>query len=127
MANTVARRVILNGSRNYVVEFTVVGDGTGEETLTRINETSGDMGTDNKIMSINYVLNGFNAKLYFDASTDLFAWGLDSDKQETVKFNKVGGLVNNAGTGKTGDLLITTTGLGAGDAGSIIVWFRKKA
>lgn len=127
MANTVARRVILNGSRNYVVEFTVVGDGTGEETLTRINETSGDMGTDNKIMSINYVLNGFNAKLYFDASTDLFAWGLDSDKQETVKFNKVGGLVNNAGTGKTGDLLITTTGLGIGDSGSIIVWFRKKA
>jgi len=127
MANTITRRVILNGSRNYIVEFIVTGDGSGEETGTRVNETSGDMGTDNKIVGINYVLNGFSAKLLFDATTDVHAWGMDADKQEMVKFNKVGnGLVNNAGAGKTGDVLITTAGLGAGDHGSIILYVKKK-
>lgn len=126
MANTVARRVIMNDSRNYIVEFTVTGDGSGEETLLRVNNATGDMGTANKIMSINYALIGFSAKLFFDATTDVHAWSMDADKQETAKFYKYGGLTNNAGAGVTGDILITTAGLGAGDHGAIILWVKKK-
>lgn len=126
MANTVARQVLVNGSRNYVVKFTIVGDGTGEESATRVNATSGDCGTDNKIMSVKGICTGCTAQLLFDATTDVFAIGLPQDKDICQDFKKVGGLINNAGTGKTGDVLITTAGLGSGDTVTLVLSIKKK-
>ena len=126
MPNTVARQLILNGSANYVVKFTIVGDGSGEETGTLINVTTGDCGTNDKIWEIKGICTGCTALLSWDATTDVFALGLPSDKDVNLKYRNVGGITNNAGTGKTGDLLITTVGLGANDTVSIVVWIKKK-
>lgn len=126
MPNTVGRQLQLNGSRNYVTKFTIVGDGSGEETGLRINTTTGDLGTDDKLMRVWGVCTGCTAQLLWDATTDLFVMGLPSDKDVSLDFRPVGGLVNNAGAGKTGDLLITTAGLGAGDTVTLELWFVKK-
>jgi len=126
MANTVARQVLVNGSRNYVVKFTIVGDGSGEETAALVNATTGDMGTDNKLWSVTGIATGCTARLLWDATTDLFVMGVPQDKDICQKFAKVGGLINDAGAGKTGDLLITTVGLGAGDTVELVVWVKKR-
>jgi hypothetical protein len=52
--------------------------------------------------------------------------GIPQDKDVCQKFSKVGGLINNAGTGKTGDLVITTAGLGAGDTVELVVYVKKR-
>lgn len=126
MANTVARQVLINGSRNYVIKFTVVGDGSGEASAVLINATSGDCGTDNKIMSIKGICTGCTGQILFDATTDLFAIGLPQDKDIHLDFKKVGGLINDAGTGKTGDLLFTSSGLGSGDTVTLVITIKKK-
>jgi len=43
-----------------------------------------------------------------------------------IDFKPVGGLINNAGTGVTGDILFTTSGHTAGDSYSIILEMDKR-
>lgn len=125
MANAVARQVLVNGPTTYIVKLTIIGDGSGEETATRVNSVSGDMGTTPKLMNIEGNLTGFSGQLLWDATSDVFCAQLPADFMTSQDFTQTGGLPNNSGTGKTGDMLITTTGLGSGDSGSLVVWFTK--
>lgn len=127
MANAITRQVLSNGLKNYIVRYTITGDGSGEETASRINNVSGDMGTDNKIWKIEAVLHGFDAQVLWDATTDVVACSLPTEVDCHLSFVKQGGIINNAGTGKTGDLLLATAGLGAGDYGTIVVHVKKKS
>ena len=45
----------------------------------------------------------------------------DSDQDFTVE----GGLVNNAGAGKTGDIMLTTRGIGV-EEGTIVLHMKKR-
>lgn len=126
MANTVTKQVLVNGSRNYVIKVMIVGDGSGEETATRLNSATGDLGTDCKLMAVQANLTGFSATLLWDATTDVNATQIANDVDVRQKWIKEGGLINNAGTGKTGDILITTKGLGSGDIGELVLYLKKK-
>ena len=129
MANTITRRVLQDNTFRYVILVTLEGDGSGEETATRLNSVTGDMGTTNYVESIEATLTGFSAKLFFDATTDVFFAQLASDRDQIVDYRKGDrdGLLlkNNAGSGVTGDIVITTSGLGAGDSGHILLTVRK--
>lgn len=125
MANTIARQVILNGSRNYVLRVTIIGDGSGEETALRLNSTTGDLGTNPKIISIQGALSGFSARLLWDATTDEYCLQVPSDNPVDWCFDKFGGLINTQPSGVTGDLVITTSGLGNGDSGVLFIAFSK--
>ena len=60
--------------------------------------------------------------LEFDATTDVLAFALPSVGPVHVDFTTImGGLANNAGTGITGDITLTTTGLEAGDKFTLIL------
>jgi hypothetical protein len=126
MANAIAKQLVLNGTRNYIVRVTITGDGSGEETATRLNVTSGDLGTACKLMAVQASFTGFSGTLLWDASTDVKATQIVAEKDVHLKWWKSGGLVNNAGTGVTGDILITTVGLGTGDIGEITLFLKKK-
>lgn len=126
MANTVTRQLILNGSRNYVIHITLTGDGSGDETALRLNSTTGDLGTDDKLMQVNANLSGFSGTLLWDANTDVKAVDIAQDVDVHQKWYKFGGLTNNASTGKTGDILLATSGLSAGDIGTITLYLKKK-
>ncbi len=126
MANAVTRQVLVNGSRNYVIKFTITGDGSGEETGVRVNDTSGDMGTSNKIMKIDSGFAGFSGTLLFDADTDVKAVTIPEAVNFVQDYHYTGGIINNAGTGKTGDILLATAGLGSGDVGHILLYVKKK-
>jgi len=128
MSNSVTRQVMVNTQSVYQVKFTIVGDGSGEETATRVNAVTGDMSTSNKIEMISASLSGFSANLLFDATTDVVACNIPNDADVHFDFRAQGapGLANNSGAGKTGDVVITTSGLGNGDAGTIVLRVRKK-
>ncbi len=68
---------------------------------------------------------GMGVKILFDASTDVLAWELPADYADTLDFSEFVGLVNNSGTGKTGDILFTTVGHSSGDSYSIVLKLKK--
>lgn len=124
MANTVTSTLHNTATnRRYVMTLTIIGDGSGEETATRVNVTSGDLGLKPRLVSISGSLAGFSARLLWDATTDVFAHQIPSDHMVKHNYHRFGGLPNTAGAGVTGDLLITTAGLGNGDSGSLVLEF----
>lgn len=127
MANTVEVQTILDGKTALVVRVHLEGDGTGDETDTVIVDASSytPAFTDFSIMGISSNLVGFSAELEFDATANVHAFTCP-DYNQDQNFRNFGGIPNNAGAGKTGDLVITTTGLGAGDTGHIILELKKK-
>ena len=62
------------------------------------------------------------ARLEFDATADVHALSLPQGGAVLDKdFTAIGGLTNNAGTGITGDIKLTTTGLEAASALTLIL------
>ena len=131
MANTFATQVIQDGPISVTIKFTINGDGSGDETDKVIFDASAysPATTDVSLMEIEYALNGFDATLNWDATTNVHLIDLVSDVAEKHDFHREGGLVNNAGTGKTGDILMTTSGLGAipNATGFILMHIKKRS
>ena len=65
-------------------------------------------------------------KILFDASTDQFCIELGENQSGDHDYSSFGGLTNNAGTGKTGDIVFTTVGHSSGDTYTVIMYMRKK-
>lgn len=130
MAATFTSQTLVDGSRNTVVKINIIGDGTGELTNTVIFDASTFINpdTNNKLDRIEYTLRNFAATLYWDANTPVVLLDLVANYPSCQKFGKkYGGIINNAGTGKTGDIKITTQGLtGLPTTGEIILYIKKK-
>ena len=132
MADAVATTVIGDGSRFYTAMFTNTSDGTGESAVTKIDVSalSPDPMTNKACTSVSiqyiwYVTVGMSVKMLFDADTDVLAWQLNSDWGDSIDFTSFSGIPNNAGTGKTGDILFTTVGAGSGDTYNIVMQVKK--
>tara|TARA_R100000687_G_scaffold58628_1_gene47067 strand:- start:1006 stop:1218 length:213 start_codon:yes stop_codon:yes gene_type:complete len=65
-------------------------------------------------------------QLLFDASTDAFIIELGENQSGNHDYSIFGGLTNNAGSGKTGDIKFTTVGASSGDTYTVIMYLRKK-
>lgn len=121
MANTITRQRLTTG-RFYTVHFTIIGDGSGEETAVRINAVDGDLGNTFRIMYAYAAFSGFSGTIYFDASSAgdrAMALQVTSDVPHEIDFDKFGGLFNGAGTTKNGNLILKTNGLTTDDSGHI--------
>lgn len=130
MVNTITKTTILDGPRNLVVLVNIVGDGSGEETATvLVNRSAFAPTTDTKLVLKRVAghLVGFGARLLFDGTADIDAVMLSGDQQFDYGFRKTGGISSNrAGAGATGNLLITTIGLGNGDRGTFQLELTKQ-
>jgi hypothetical protein len=130
MANTITNQTIMDGERNLVVKVQILGDNSGDETVANIvNMSTYNNGTYGpivalKIMAIKANLNGFAAQLIWDASANVKCMDIP-DGDSDFDYRKFGGLINNAGSGVTGDILLATTGL-AVEQGTIIIEMAKK-
>ena len=126
MALTITKQTIHDGERNLVVKVHLLGD-TNEVTATQLIDVSSYAGSpDNvKVMRIVAALENFHCTLLWDATTDVSFVDIpfgDSDQDFTTE----GGLVNNAGTGKTGDIMLTTRGVGT-EEGTFVLHMKKRA
>jgi len=65
-------------------------------------------------------------QILFDASTNVFCIELGENQSGNQDYTNFGGLSNNSGSGKTGDVLFTTVGHTSADTYTIIMAMRKE-
>lgn len=133
MADAVISKIIEDGPRTAIMYFTNVSDGTGEAAVAKVDVSalSADPAskgacTSVNIESIQYTTKGMGVQMFFDATTNVLAWELIADYGDTLDFSDFVGLPNTAAaSGKTGDILFTTTSATNGDTYSVVLKLKK--
>ncbi len=129
MANTVAVQTLQDGSKYSIIKVYCASDGaSGELSDQLIYDISTFQGaaTDCSIVKVWASTTGCAFNLEWDATTDVVAMSFPADAAEEFCFEAVGGLANNAGSGKTGDILLNTTGFtAAGDQLTLVLVIKK--
>ena len=133
MADAVASQIIVDGSSFVAIKLTNISDGTGETAVTKVDVSAleadsrtGQSCTDVNIERIWWQCIGMKVRILFDADTDVMAIELGENQRGNHDYSIFGGLTNNAGTGKTGDVKFTTVGASSGDTYTVILYLRKK-
>jgi hypothetical protein len=127
MADAVTSQTILDGERLFIAKFTNFSDGTGETGVVKIdvstlNPNSFGLACNGvKLNKIYGTTHGFEVQILWDATTDVFAWQIPQNSNYLMDFSSFGGIPNNAGAGKTGDVLFTTRDASAGDMYTIVL------
>ena len=128
MANTITTNKVVDWPRNVVLDIHISGDNSGDESDYNLVDVSTFSGfgdwSEVKIMEIQSNLDGFAVQLNWDATADVEAVRL-LNGASFYDWSDHGGLINNSGSGKTGDIKMVTSGLGAED-GSIILKMKKR-
>jgi hypothetical protein len=131
MADAVASQTLIDGERVAIMKFTDISDGTGENKVLKVNASalspsaSGLACNGVTITKIHASTHGMEVQIYWDATTDVFCWGVPQNSQYTWDWEKIGGLTNNAGAGKTGNVLFSTSDASSGDFYSIVLEMVK--
>lgn len=131
MADAVASQTIFDGPTHAVMKFTNISDGTGESAVTKVDVSAlqdswrGQTCTGAIIERIWWQCIGMKVQILWDATSDLFCIELGENQSGDHDYTKFGGLTNNAGSGKTGDLKFTTVGHSSGDTYTVILYLRK--
>ena len=133
MADAVASQTIVDGPSFVAIKLTNISDGTGESAVAKVDVSAleadsrtGLSCTDVNIERIWWQCIGMKVRILFDADTDVMAIELGENQSGNHDYSIFGGLVNNAGTGKTGDVKFTTVGASSGDTYTVILYMRKK-
>ena len=131
MADAVTSTTLLDSDRLAIIQLTNTSDGNGESAVTKVDvsalqpNSSGKACNGVRLAKIVYSTFGMSVKLLWDATTDTICWDLNSDYTTDEDFTEFGGIVNTAGTGKTGDIKLTTTGHSSGDSYVIVLTLIK--
>ena len=129
MADTVTSTTVLDGDNDFIVQLTNVSDSTGESAVTKVDvsgltarKSDGAACTGVKLFRVYYSILGFTKiGLLWDATTDTLCMELNPSADGVLDFSPFGGLQNTSGSGKTGDINLTTTGASSGDSYMIVL------
>jgi len=130
MANTVTVTKIINGTKRDVIHVYIAGDGSGEVTKSVIYDYSADTYAPNAVTKlfidkIWMTSDAVSPSIAFDGATDFQAWGQGNNIFSIAQdFTHFGGIPNRATT-PTGDVTITTVGLGSGEHIYLVLDLRK--
>jgi hypothetical protein len=131
MADAVTSQTIIDGERNAVMKFTNVSDGSGESAVAKVDVSAlaanaeGKACSEVRIMRVSHAIVGMSVQLFFDATSNVLLMELAESSNGHMDFKEFGGIPNNAGSGKTGDILFTTKGHSSGDTYSIVLEMVK--
>jgi hypothetical protein len=131
MADAVTSQTLLDGERLAIMKFTNISDGTGETAVTKVNvsaltaSSSGKTCTGVTVTKITSVCHGMEVRMYWDASTDVpfFLATINTNYQND--FSNFGGITNNAGTGKNGNIVFSTSDASSGDTYTVVLEMVK--
>jgi len=130
MPDVVNSQTLFDGASQAVMKFNNVSDGTGESAVLKVDVSALTVNFEGKactavsIRRITAMVNGMSVNILWDADTDVSAVVL-APGMYTLNFDDTAILGNNAGTGKTGDIMFTTIGASSGDTYSIILEMIK--
>jgi hypothetical protein len=131
MADAVATQTLFDGERMAIMKFTNISDGTGETKVTKVDVSTLNPSSFNKacdgvtITKIHAMTHGMEVDMYWDATADVLIAVIPQNNMYSMDLTQFGGLWNNAGAGKTGDIQFSTRDTGAGDTYTIILEMVK--
>lgn len=132
MADAVTSQTLADGPKYAVLKFTNVSDGTGESAVTKVDVSAlassadGDACSGVVIERIWWQCIGMKVQILWDATSDQFCIELGENQSGNHDYTIFGGLTNNAGAGKNGDVKFTTVGATAADTYTVILYLRKQ-
>ena len=133
MADAVTTTTISDGTHKAVIQLTNLSDDTGESAVTKVDVSAlaaredGTACSSVFIEKVSHSIIGFTQiQLLNDATTDTIALGLAQDSNGHMDFSSFGGIQNTAGSGKTGDIKLTTIGASSNDSYVIVLELIKK-
>ena len=131
MADAVTSQTLLDGERLAIMKFTNISDGTGETAVTKVNvsaltaSSSGKTCTGVTVTKITSVCHGMEVRMYWDASTDVPFFLSTVNTNYENDFSNFGGITNNAGTGKNGNIVFSTSDASSGDTYTVVLEMVK--
>jgi len=131
MADAVTSQTIIDGEKNCVMKFTNVSDGTGESAVAKVDvsalasNAAGVACSEVRVLRISHAIVGMSVQLFLNATSNVLLVELAESSNGHMDFKDFGGLPNNAGSGKNGDVLFTTKGHSSGDTYSITLEMTK--
>lgn len=133
MANTVTSQTLVDDEDRVVVKFTNQSDGTAETALKKVdvstfNASGLGLGNCSGVIIEKIVadISGMTVKMLWDATADTLCFTVSESGTWDFRHDGVKGIENDAGAGKTGDLMFTTIGHTSGDYYSIVLYMRKE-
>lgn len=122
----------MDSDRVAIIQLTSTSDGTGEAAVKKVDvsalsdSSTGQACTGVRLAKIVYSTFGMSVKLLWDATADTICWDLNADYTTDEDFTEFGGVRNTAAaSGKTGDIMLTTTGHSDGDSYVIVLTLYK--
>ena len=131
MADAVATQILFDGERTAIMKFTNISDGTGETKVTKVDASALSPSSFDKacdgvtITNIHALTHGLEVDMYWDATTDVLIATIPQNNMYSMDLTKFGGLWNNAGAGKNGDVLFSTRDASVGDTYTIVLEMVK--
>ena len=131
MADAVTSQTIFDGDKYVIMKFTNISDGSGESAVKKVDvsalntDINGNTCTSVAIEKIWWQCIGMKVQLFFDATSDAFIIELGENQSGHHDYSEFGGLRNNAGSGKTGDIDFTTVGHSSADTYTVTLKMRK--
>ncbi len=131
MADAVTSQTIMDGERVAIMKFTNISDGTGETAVTKVNVSSltansaGQACTGVTVTKITSVCHGMEVRMYWDASTDVPFFLATVNTNYCNDFSGFGGIPNNAGAGKNGNIVFSTADASSGDTYFVVLEMVK--
>lgn len=131
MADAVATQILFDGERTAIMKFTDISDGTGENKVLKVDVSALSPSSFSKacdgvtITKIHALTHGLEVDMYWDATTDVLIATIPQNTMYSMDLTQFGGLWNNAGAGKTGDVLFSTRDASTGDTYTIILEMVK--
>ena len=131
MADAVTSQTLMDGERLAIMKFTNISDGTGETAVTKVNVSSLNHNSWDKactgvtVTKITSVCHGMEVRMYWDATTDVPFFLSTVNTNYENDFSSFGGIANNAGTGKNGNIVFSTSDQTNGDTYTVVLEMVK--
>jgi len=125
MANVLTSQTILDGERLAIIKVTGLVD-TTETNVVKVDvSTLAPKGalacTGCKLNRIWSQTHGLQVEMLWDATTPVMIVTIPQNSNYLMDYSTFGGIPNNSGVGKTGDIVFTTQDVSAGDSYAIIM------
>ena len=131
MADAVTSQTLMDGERVAIMKFTNISDGTGETAVTKVNVANlarngaGLACTGVIVNKISSVCHGLEVRMYWDATTDVPFFLSTINTNYENDFSNIGGITNNSGAGKNGNILFSTADQSLGDTYTVVLEMIK--
>jgi hypothetical protein len=132
MAITATSQTLFDGERIAIMKFYATMSATENETnVVKVNpanltaSNAGGACDAVTILKCTALTHGLEVQMNWVATAPVVIETIPQNSQYTQDFSQIGGLTNNAGTGKTGSISFSTLDGGAGDAYTVILEMQK--